>query len=28
MGPGDKVDAALAKCKELVNNGAEVLEKT
>lgn len=28
IGPGDKVDAALAKCKELVNNGAEVLEKT
>merc|ERR1712100_683462 len=28
VGPGDKVDAALAKMKELVTNGAEVLEKT
>lgn len=28
VGAKDKVDAALAKMKELVQNGAEVLEKT
>lgn len=28
VGPGDKVDTALAKMKELINNNAEVLEKT
>lgn len=28
VGPQEKIDTALAKIKELVQNGAEVLEKT